>query len=434
MFVLPMKKEEKRIKIFGQADCYGVTKDLSFTLRLTFELDEEIDKDAIEKAVADLEKRFFYLKVSLKHDLKAYYYVPNERPFVVKNSDKAIPINCEESNWHMLSFSYSGKSIYINCFHGQMDGTGIYRVAKALLFYYGRHKYGTDIKMEDVATLDEMIEEEEYRDAYHHYYLTHKHAKFTKAKLQKKRSGVLNLSEAGKVKMGVPTSMRLIVPQKDLMKYCSDNDGSPVTALALMMAEAIRSVHPSSMKKIVIGIPVNLRPAMGLKKSHCSLYDRLRLEYTKELSEMPFEKQGTVCRGTVIRFSDHEILQKSIYRYCRMLATLNAIPLRFLKQWIARIVAKGMKRSETADVTYVGKSCYGDMDSHVKAMYLDLDSYGLGIVALLSAIGDKFFIAIDQDWEDRVYVDAFLSVLSKRGISYEIASFGPLETAKLKNM
>ncbi len=39
--------------------------------------------------------------------------------------------------------------------------------------------------------------------------------------------------------------------------------------------------------------------------------------------------------------------------------------------------------------------------------------------------GNRFFISIDQDWEDKPYTDSFLEVLRGRGISYEIIYDGP---------
>nr|MCR4562542.1 hypothetical protein [Bacilli bacterium] len=337
-------EETERIKIFGQSDCYGLSKDLSFTLRLTYEFKDEIVKEDIEEAVKDLEKRFSYLKVTLKKDFKEFYYLKNDKPFLIKETSRAIPLNGEDSNGHLIAFSYKGRRLFINAYHGQMDGTGIFRVSKALIYYYCLRRYSKELKVEDVAKVDEPIDEEEYLDAYKTFYEANKKTRFTKQKLQKPARNIMILTRQGKVKHGTRSGLKIVVPQKDLMAYCSSYDGSPVTALALIMAEAIRNVHPTSRRNVVVGIPVNLRPAMGLNKSNGNLFGRIHIDYSERLGEKDIEHQGTICRGTIIRYSDPDILRKSTYKYCKMLHRLNSIPVRGIKQMAARMVAGKMKR------------------------------------------------------------------------------------------
>ena len=64
-------------------------------------------------------------------------------------------------------------------------------------------------------------------------------------------------------------------------------------------------------------------------------------------------------------------------------------------------------------------------------MYLDVDAYGKGIQVILAALGDRFFITIDQDWSEKVYTDSFFSVLRERNISYEINYDGILELPEM---
>ena len=71
---------EQRIKIFGASDCYGLTKDLSFTIRGTYEMRDAVDGALLRKAVDRLERRFHYLKVTLRRDVREYYYVNNPAP------------------------------------------------------------------------------------------------------------------------------------------------------------------------------------------------------------------------------------------------------------------------------------------------------------------------------------------------------------------
>ena len=81
-------------------------------------------------------------------------------------SDRPVALNCEESNGHLLAFSYHENTIYVNVYHGQMDGTGLYRLSKALIYYYCCRRYNKVFDVPDVALPDDRIEPEEYRDVY----------------------------------------------------------------------------------------------------------------------------------------------------------------------------------------------------------------------------------------------------------------------------
>ena len=54
---------DNRIKIFGASDCYGLSDDLSFTIRAEYIMRDEVDYISLRKAVDMLEERFGFLKV-----------------------------------------------------------------------------------------------------------------------------------------------------------------------------------------------------------------------------------------------------------------------------------------------------------------------------------------------------------------------------------
>lgn len=423
-----------KIKIFGASDCYGLTEELSFTLRLTYEMADAVDEACLRRAVLTLEKRFAYLKVSLRKNWHEFFYVQNSKPWTVVESDRAVPLNGEKSNGHLLAFSFFRNRIIINAYHGQLDGTGLYRLGKALLYYYCCDRYGKTLDVPDVALPDDEILPEEYRDAYRDFYRRNASSGEKSPPPRKPVRAPMKLDQMNLVQKGKRTAFRIVVPQGDLMRYCSSFDGSPVTAVALMLAEALYSVHPDTPRDIVIGIPVNLRPAMGLKVSHCNTFGKVYIDYSEKMRAMDFETQGTVCRGIVIRCTDHALLRKQIMKYCRQLAMLNLIPFTEVKRFAARQVADRMKKAETADVTYVGKCRFGEMEPYLRAMFLDVDAYGLGLQCLISAFGDRFFISVDQDWEEKVYFNAFLEELGKRGISFETVYDGPNDVPVMENI
>ena len=420
-----MEKKIKKIKIFGDSDCYGLTDKLSFTIRLTVEMRDEVDGACLREAVNIVEQRFSYLKVSLKKDIKEFYYTENPLPWVVLHTDKAVPLNCKESNYQLLAFSWYGNTIYINCYHGQMDGGGVYNVMQSLLLYYCRARYDSALTVPGTFLLEDEVDPEEYRDAYLDFYNKYRscaHKSHTVPLPRQRHVYPLKLQQTSHITSERRSNLKLAIPQDVLMQYCSSYDGSPVTALAAMLAEAIYRVHPDTKKDIVVGMPVNLRPAMGLKKSHCNTYRKIYFTYDERIRCKDFETIGTIFRGIVIRESDHDVLKSEIYSYCKMLKILNLIPFTAIKQLAARFEAKSMMNAETADITYVGKCDYGEMNQYIQSIYPDVDGYGIGIIVILSALDNKFFLSIDQDWDDMRYINSFLSVLSERGVTFKITS------------
>ena len=412
---------EKKIQIFGESDCCGLTKSLSFTIRAVCEMADPVDGKVLRRAVDMLEKRFSFLKVSLRKGIRSFYYAENPSPWVVKETDRPIDLNGEESNHQLLSFSWLDHTIYINVYHGQMDGTGLYRIMKALLYYYCCLYYGRTFDVPDVALPDEEPGPQEASDVYREFYMKNRHAGIRSLiSPQKPIRHPMELDEMGLVHMDRSrrTSFKITLSQADMMKYCSSFDGSPITAVALMLADGIHRMHPDDNRTISIGVPVNLRPALGFKHSIASIYAKIYIPYSEKIRSMDFEKQGTVCRGMVIRYSDHDLLRSETMKYCGKLNMLQFLPLSCLKQCAARVIARQMKKAETAGATYIGKFTFGEMEPYIRSTFLDVDSYGIGVMVLLAAFADRFFITIDQDWPEKAYTESFLQVLRDRGIAY----------------
>ncbi len=282
-----------------------------------------------------------------------------------------------------------------------------------------------------MALPDDVISPVETGDAYLHFYQTTSRDFDRSIPPQKKIKHPMRLDEMGLVRKGNRSSVKFYVAQDDLMRHCASYDGSPVTAITLILAEAIRSVHADSDRDVVIGIPVNLRPAMGIKDTICNTYSKIYIRYSDKIWKKDLEMQGTMCRGTVLRYSDRDLLKKQTYDYCRKLNLVKYLPLTYLKQLVARGVVKEMTESETADVTYVGREQYGEMEEYISSMYGDVDSYGLGILTIIVAFGDKFYISVGQDWEEKVYVDAFFRILTERHIPYHVEYDGEKKVSHL---
>lgn len=94
---------------------------------------DAVDEACLRRAVLTLEKRFAYLKFSLRKNWHEFFYVQNSRPWTVVESDRAVPLNGKKSNGHLLAFSFFRNSVdqdweekvYFNAFLEELGKRGI---------------------------------------------------------------------------------------------------------------------------------------------------------------------------------------------------------------------------------------------------------------------------------------------------------------------
>ena len=413
---------------------FTVSDTMNPTVRLEYILKDDIDKDALEKAVQLLEKRFFYLKRRYKAGFWKIKYEKNDLPWVIKNTDKPVDIMCAECNYHILAFSYWKKRIAIDCSHGDFDGTGLFAFMNSLVQFYCRIRYDENIKVKGINDITDEITEDEY---IHPYFELAKKELPTDENENKKENApeaedVLNIKKDKLVHDLRRREYRLILQQKDVIKYCSSYDGSPATSFALILAKAIHAVHSESGKKIRLYVPCNIRKVIGAERSRHSLISNVNVDFDKRLWDKDFEFQGTVFRGKVIADTRDEILLPKIIKQAKGNLSMSKIrPAAFLRLFVPGLATK-VTESVTASVSYTGRSQLGDMEKYIEAMYVTADPCGVGILIEVASLGDKFFLTFAQDWYEDTYFKAFCKELQSLGMEYEIVYDGEPKTAKIK--
>ena len=103
-------------------------------IRIRIRMRDLIDPGALRYAVDTTMKRYPYFCVEIKRDPELYYD-ENTRPVVITSSLSGVMLNSEESNFHLISFSYTDNWIEMDISHAMTDGTGAYEVIRTLLYY-----------------------------------------------------------------------------------------------------------------------------------------------------------------------------------------------------------------------------------------------------------------------------------------------------------
>ena len=104
----------------AQPEYYAVSENSPITFRLSFELFEAIDPNALRFAADRCFERYPYLMVRTEVTEKAIRLKYNNFPIVVKETRDALMLNSEETNFHLIALTFYDRSLSLSAFHGLM--------------------------------------------------------------------------------------------------------------------------------------------------------------------------------------------------------------------------------------------------------------------------------------------------------------------------
>lgn len=407
----------------GYRFLYLSSKEHPKVIRLRIRMRDLISADALEKAVRAVEKRYPYFCVQLTKKEDGLYFVHNERPLVVLNSRNGVALNCEESNYQMLTFSWYDNWIVMDVFHGLTDGTGAYEIIRTLLYYYCSERYNVKLSSDGIRLCGDIISDEEYIDPLSVIQLP--------TPKRKELSNALNLIREGKLESdNNPTVYSIAIPEKEFMRFNIEHDGSPATMVSLFFSRAVSRLFPDCEDIIRISLCVNQRPALKAPLAHQSLVGSAMLEFKKKLRSWNLEKQSTAYRGMVFAQTQEEnVLKSAAGQKSLAQKLLNSSDTE--RKQIADFVSKTMTRVQTATVSYVGKANYKDSESYIR----DFRTWTIGEVPLLieiSAVNGRFTLDFIQHFSSPVYVNAFLNELDMNHILFDLQAVERLRLPEIK--
>ena len=417
----------EREKIFCAAPWYySMTKKSAITVRYIIEMKDEVDGDALRKALDVTMTRYPYLMKKLIVTPEEYLLEPNPLPIVLLHTDKPINLGGKEANWHQFALSYFEKSIYFNNTHAIFDGRGRSALLHTLMYYYCTYRYGEEQQMEGVNLAGTPIDPMEYDDP---YVRELPKTAFNFDSIRKPHS-VLRLDRMGLVTVGTPQAHRISISESALMNLCKNNDGTPNTAIALIMSRAIRKIHPDTGTSIVSGVYCDLRNALKSPLTHNSLVTTLDLAYHKELEDLDFADQNAIFRGRMKIQSDPAALLPLQEAQKSMCKTLSEMPTLEEKCKAASDGMTGLFRAHTFLVSYSGRSNFGSCDKYIKATFPQPYGREIGILMEITSVDGNFYIDFIQEWREDVYFNAFIKELRSLGVDCDLLYSGRNDPAR----
>ena len=418
-------------KNYPEANFYGISESMYFTIRGEVDIIEEVDPDCLQKAVDTAFARFPYFSVRVVIKNNTYNLDPNPLPHNIINSRDRITLGTEEVNYHLVVISYYENRIFFNVSHSITDGTGRAPLTKAVLYYYFRYRFPDNpLDPEGIYLADSPafpdertlpLSWEDVKDARPTYY---------------KRIGrAFSLSERDLIRDHQQTEYRFKISEQEFMKLNRSSDASPSVLVSALLARMTWTLHDDIDENIVINLCMNMRPGLGNRHSHLPLFTCIPLHCTPSMKDYPLDLLCTCMRGMVILQSQEDNVK---YLYQQMILGMEELDKIPSMEERRRIISQGFYQengllSSTFITSYVGKSNLGCLAPYVYAIFTTVDAIPKGgvIVEVTSADG-FFYFTFMQDFSTDVYVKEFIRSLREKGLVVSEMGYGPIMTPEIE--
>ena len=389
----------------------------SSTFRLSMYINENVDKDLLEKVVNNLLPRFDTFNVKLKRGLFWNYLATNNNHFKVEEETSIIgQYKLKSTSLFCFRVLYFEKRITLETFHSLSDGTGAMEFLKSIVYEYLKEK-GYELENEGKIYSEKIINPYEYNDA------------FT---LNYDKNNRLSLKEETAYKLKgelYPNNfnrfIKVTVNMDEFMNLVHKNNVSATQYLTALLLYSIYKNDPNakrSKKSIKIFVPVNLRRFFEVNTlRNFALYIKVSIN--------PLEKEYTfedILNITIDHFNKQ--LNKE-----ELLKRINA-NVYFEKNWLIRIMPLFIKnigfkigyflagsRVSTSYISNLGKI---DAPSSMLNYVSDVDFVNAGenLYLTVASIKDRVNLIFSTRLVNSVIIYDFIKTLQKEGLDIVVHS------------
>lgn len=406
------KKKGLRFEIDSSARFYPImsTKKAQSLFRLSAVMQEEVDRDVLERALNDVLERFAVYKVRLKRGYAWHYFVPNDKPAKVFGKVALLkPIDQEENNGYMFRLCAVGNQIWLEMFHALCDGNGAIAFLRSIVQRY-RQLLGYEMSDESIIDWQSEGSDEEQEDGFKKHY---KPISFSEMKLGALAGKVPHRLNGTLLKDGYQSSEGVCDSGEILAKARAL--GVSFTAyLVGMLGMAINKVSESK-KPITIMVPVNLRKTFPTKsmrnfvmfvrviltKAECQSIEKCALIAQRDIQVQTAKNKLDAFISTTVRAQKNWILK--------------SVPL-IVKTAILRIGRMLMRSRQTIILSNLGKlDCEPNMGLDRYVFNVNVSKNSTQNIGVVTTNG-KTSMAFTRAIEETILPDTFFELLKNDGI------------------
>lgn len=388
---------------------YSLSDTFSNFEQMKYEMDREIRTDSLQKALDTAILRYPYFKVKLVRKGEELLLVDNDAPLLVYDDADSPTLETEKNNEYLFRVSAKGNVISLCFCHAIADGRGVMPFYQTVLHYYWLYAEGEDSHAAGVRLSGDVIPEEEIADPVLGYQpdgraeaLPAKNGSVFRLPIQKDPSGLKHLYSFS-------------MDSDAFIRYSHEIDGSPNAIFALFMSRAIRKFHPEA-DNIVAGIAADFRHTVHKPQAHHCLIGLLHLPYLPKMDRMNITTCATCFRGAMILQNDDTVVRAGLVQSQQFYGYLKSLKTLQEKCAVSLGAVERGSGSATFTVSYTGKQDYGAINPHIRCMTPVVDSSVIELTIEIFSIDKIFFVTVEQNFKNDMYVREMLRQLEEQGI------------------
>ena len=392
---------------------------ITFNIRIKVVMKDPIVPAVLKTAAEKAFCRFPYYSKQIRIDEDGGIdLIPNPRTISVSPvSTKKTYLFSAEVNYQPCSIEYEGNCIYFNMYHGMCGGCGTFLWIKTTVYEYICAQYGVRPDPGSTILTDTPISEEEYafpkledlpNDA-------------PMGKLKKDEAwfpGLEYLFGFGNLVFGDSVHYEFQIPKKSFMKYVSENDGSPMSAIAAMMAKALYRALPKNKLPLRIETNHNYRAEVACPKTHHDLLSHIFLLIPYRAKDWPIDKICTVIRGSTYLQSQPEYGYETLRRFYAYTDGVDQVKgLKNKNKYASKYSHRVPEVHNSVLINYTGREDWGEMTEYVERVHVITDAH---LLFEILDVGENFCISLMQMNRKKKYMDCFFQILEEEQIPYKI--------------
>ena len=392
---------------------------ITFNIRIKVVMKDPVLPDALKSAAEKAFCRFPYYSKQIHIDEDGGIdLVPNPRTIRVSPvSLKRTYLFSEEVNYQPCSIEYEDNCIYFNMYHGMCGGCGTFLWIKTTVYEYICVRYGVHPEPGTTIMTDTPVSEEEYAFPK----LDGLPEEAPMGKLKKDDvwfPGLEYLLGFGNLVFRDSVHYEFQIPKKDLMKFASENDGSPMTVVAAIMVKALYRALPKNKLPLRIETNHNYRAEVGCPKTHHDLLSHIFLLVPHHAQAWSINRICTVLRGSTFLQTQPEYAYETLRRFYDYTDIVDGVKgLKNKNKYASKYSHRVPDVHNSVLINYVGREDWGTMTEYVERVHIITDAH---LLFEISDVRENFCISLMQMNRKTKYIDCFCQILKEENITYKM--------------
>lgn len=392
---------------------------ITFNIRIKVVMKETVNPAILKLAAEKAFERFPYYSKQIHIDEDGGIdLIPNPRTICVSAvSTKKTYLFSKAVNYQPCSIEYEDCCIYFNMYHGMCGGCGTFLWVKTTIYEYICAQYGVSINPGNTIMTGTPILEEEY--AFPKLESLPDDAPIAEIKKDKVWfPGVEYLIGFGNLLISDSVHYEFEIPKNELMKYASENDGSPMSVIAAFMVKALNRALPKNKLPFRFESNHNYRAKVGCPKTHHDLLNHLFFLIPYHAQTWPIHKLCTIIRGATALQCQPEYGYETLRRFYAYADAIDQVKgLKNKNKFASKNSHRVPEVHNSVLINYTGKEDWGEMTKYVERAHIITDAH---LLFEILDVDDKFCISLMQMNKTTKYMDCFCQILNEENISYKI--------------